>query len=49
MNLFVEFFKFFKCRLFDKIPENLKQIFVNNERSQKLIIEYNYLLFNDKS
>ena len=31
MNLFADFFKFFKCRLFNKIPGNLHKTFENNE------------------
>ena len=43
MNLFAVFYKFVKSRLSVKIPENLQQIFVNNERLQKQIIEKDYL------
>ena len=31
MNLLAYFFKFFKCRLFNKIPENRNKIFVIKE------------------
>ena len=31
MNLFAVFFKFVKCRLYNKIPETLKTIFVIKE------------------
>jgi len=37
--LFADFYKLFKCRFFNKIPENLQKMFVNNERFQKLITE----------
>ena len=43
MNLFADFYKFFKCRLFDKIPGNLQKIFVNNERLQIPISHEDYL------
>ena len=53
-NLFADFFKFFKCRLFNIIPENLKKIFVYNEKpwnNEK--IETNngtrLLIFDDKN
>ena len=42
-NLFADFYKFFKFRLFNIIPENLQKTWENNETLQKQIIEKYYL------
>ena len=34
LNLFADFFKFFKCGLLIIILENLQKIFVNNEKTR---------------
>ena len=39
MNLFVDFFKFFKCRLFIKDSKIYRKRFVNNEALKKQITE----------
>ena len=38
-NLFADFYKFFKCRLFYKTSRKSTKMFVKNERSEKLLIE----------
>ena len=35
MNLFADFFKFSKCRLFIKILENLQKMVLNHEKLEK--------------
>ena len=32
MNLFADFYKFFQKSSFNKIPENLQKMFVNNKK-----------------
>ena len=52
MNLFADFFKFFKCRLFNNNSRKSAKIFVNNENQNNEIIETNnwtrLLIFDDK-
>ena len=49
MNLFADFLKFFKCRLFNKIPGNLQKMFVNNDPSQNRSNWIRLIIFDDNS
>ena len=43
MNFSADFYKFLKCCLFNEHSKNLQNIFVNNDRLQKLIIDQVYV------